>query len=209
MREWTTATLPIGFADWTLVLFGFVDVLLVGLFLPTGEVGVYFAATRLLQFVVFAQYAATAATAPRFAKARTRGDDAGLRQLIRGTVRLTALASLGIGAGLLMAAPWLLAMFGSGFGASLGVLAILVCGVIVQSAFGPAEDLLNMLGAERTCALVSLGALVLAVALNLALLPPYGVMGAAAAMAFAMASRGWALALAANVRLGLPTHLLA
>jgi O-antigen/teichoic acid export membrane protein len=149
LREWTAATLPIGFADWALVLFGFVDVLLLGLFLPPGEVGVYFAATRLLQFIVFAQYAATAATAPRFAEAWTRGDHETLRQLVRDTVRLTALASLGIGAGLLVAAPWLLALFGQGFGAGFGVLAILACGVAVQSAFGPAEDLLNMLGAER------------------------------------------------------------
>jgi O-antigen/teichoic acid export membrane protein len=83
LREWTAATLPIGFADWTLVLFGFVDVLLLGLFLPPSEVGVYFAATRLLQFIVFAQYAATAATAPRFAEAWTRGDHETLRQLVR------------------------------------------------------------------------------------------------------------------------------
>lgn len=209
LREWTAATLPMGLADLAVVLFGFLDVLLLGLFVPAAEVGIYFAATRLLQFVVFAQYAATAATAPRFAEAWARGDRAGLRRLIRGTVRLTGLASLGIGAGLLIAAPWLLALFGAGFSASFGLLAILVCGAMAQSAFGPAEDLLNMLGAERTAALVSVGALVLAVALNLLLVPRYGVTGAAAAMALAAAARGCAFALVARARLGLSTHLLA
>jgi O-antigen/teichoic acid export membrane protein len=132
-----------------------------------------------------------------------------LRQLVRNTARLTALASLGIGAGLLVAAPLLLSMFGPGFASSVGLLAILVGGALVQSAFGPAEDLLNMLGAERACALVSLAALMLAVMLNLTLIPLYGVMGAAIAMALAMAARGGALALAARARLGLSTHLLA
>ncbi|MDF3063170.1 MAG: rfbX [Microvirga sp.] len=209
LREWFAATLPIGFAELTLILFGFVDVLILGLFVPPGAVGLYFAATRLLQFVVFVQYAATAATAPRFAEAWTRGDRETLRRLIRGTVRLTALASFGVGAALLIAAPWLLAMFGQGFGASFGVLAILLCGVAVQSLCGPAEDLLNMLGAERTAALVSLGALLFALALSLALIPLFGIAGAAAAMAIATAARGSALALAAKARLGLATHLFA
>src|SRR3954467_4838100 len=35
---------------------------------------------------------------------------------------------------------------GPGFSTSVGVLAILIGGVVLQSAFGPAEDLLNMLG---------------------------------------------------------------
>jgi O-antigen/teichoic acid export membrane protein len=208
-REWAMATLPMGFVDLTLLLFNAIDVLVLGVFFPPEAVGIYFAATRILQLVLFAQYAATAATAPRFAEAWTRGDHDGLRALIRATVRLTSLASLAIGGGLLLVAPWLLDLFGPGFGASLGALAILVCAVAVQSAFGPGEDLLNMLGAEWLCARVSFGALVLAVALNLALIPAYGVIGAAMATGIAMVGRGAALSAAARWRLGLATHLLA
>jgi O-antigen/teichoic acid export membrane protein len=207
--EWVCATWPMGFADLTLILFNAVDVLLLGLFVEPEAVGIYFAATRILQFAVFAQYAATAATAPRFAEAFARGDREGLRALIRGTVRMTAFASLAIGAALVISAPWLLAIFGPGFGAAYGALAILICGVAVASAFGPAEDLLNMLGAERTCARLSLAALILAAALNLWLVPAHGVMGAAVAMALATTARAIALSLAAKARLGLSTHLFA
>jgi O-antigen/teichoic acid export membrane protein len=66
-----------------------------------------------------------------------------------------------------------------------------------------------MLGAERACARLSLAALLLAAALNLWLIPAYGIMGAASAMALATAARAAALSLAAKARLGLPTHLLA
>jgi len=204
-REWAAATLPMGFADLTLILFNSIDVLVLSLFLPADAVGVYFAATRILQLVLFAQYAATAATAPRFAEASARGDDAALRALVRGTVRLTAGASLALGAGLLLVAPWLLDLFGAGFGA----LAILVCGAALQSSFGPAEDLLNMLGGERVAARVSFAALALAVTLNFALIPFCGIIGAAVAMAPATAARGAALSVAAQRRLGLSTHILA
>jgi O-antigen/teichoic acid export membrane protein len=63
----------------------------------------------------------------------------------------------------------------------------------VQSAFGPAEDVLNMLGAERVAARVSFAALALAVTLNFALIPSCGIIGAAVAMALAAAARGGAV----------------
>jgi O-antigen/teichoic acid export membrane protein len=129
--------------------------------------------------------------------------------LLRSTARLTSVATLGLGAGLLIAAPALLALFGPGFAASFNVLAVLVCGAVVQSAFGPAEDCLNMLGAERMCALISLGALGLAMVLNLLLIPWLGVIGGAIAMALAGAARALMLSLAARLRLGLATHVLA
>ena len=182
-RAWVSASLPIAFVDLTASGFNFVDVLLLGFFVPPEAVAVYFAATRILQFVVFVQYAATAATAPRFAEAWAHEDHAALRALVVRTARLTSLSTLVVGAAVLAAAPLLLALFGPGFSASVGVLAILIGGVVLQSAFGPAEDLLNMLGGERLCALVSLGFLALAVGLNLALIPAFGVIGAAVAMA--------------------------
>ena len=124
-------------------------------------------------------------------------------------MRLTAGASLALGAALLLVAPWLLDLFGAGFGAGFSALAILVCGAAVQSSFGPAEDLLNMLGAERVAARVSFAALALAVTLNFALIPSCGIIGAAVAMALATAARGAALSVAARRRLGLSTHILA
>lgn len=208
-RAWVSASLPIAFVDLTGSGFNFVDVVLLGFFLPPEAVAVYFAATRILQFVVFVQYAATAATAQRFAEARAHGDDATVGALVVRTARLASLATLAVGAAVLVTAPLLLALFGPGFGASVSVLAILIGGVVLQSAFGPAEDLLNMLGGERLCALVSVGFLALAVGLNLALIPAFGVMGAAVAMALSNVGRGFALSIAARMRLGLATHVLA
>lgn len=207
-RVWARTSLPIAFVDLTVLAFGFVDVLLLSLFVPPAEVAVYFAATRILQFVAFVPYAASAATAQRFAEAHARDDRAALAALATRTARLTAIGTVAVGAGVLLAAPLLLAMFGSGFAASLPLLAVLVVGLAVQSAFGPAEDLLNMLGAERTCALLSLAALAAALGLNLLLIPALGPLGAAMAMALAGSGRALALAVAARLRLGVTSHVL-
>jgi O-antigen/teichoic acid export membrane protein len=66
-----------------------------------------------------------------------------------------------------------------------------------------------MLGGERLCATVALSALLAAVLLILVLVPAFGIIGAALAMASANALRGAALALAARWRLGISTHILA
>ena len=208
-REWASATIPIAFGDLTLMALGFVDVLLLGLFVSAGEVGIYFAATRIVQFVIFAQYAATAATAQRFSEIWAAGQHATLRTLVRRTARLTNLATAAFGGGLLVAAPLLLALFGPGFQASYDVLVILVIGAALQSLFGPAEDLLNMLGFARTCAAISFAAVAVAVVLCLLLIPSFGTVGAASAMAVALTLRALALSLAARRHLGFGTHVLA
>lgn len=209
MREWISASLPLAAVDLALTGFNFVDVILMSFFLPPEAVAVYFAATRILQFVVFASYAATAATAPRFAEAKARGDLDSLRALVVRTARLTSAATILIGAVVLLAAPLLLRLFGPGFDASFAPLAVLVMGVVAYSFFGPAEDVLNMLGGERLSAAVALTALMVAVLLNLLLIPAYGIMGAAIAMAVAYGVRGAGLSIMARARLGIATHVLA
>ncbi|KMO22664.1 lipopolysaccharide biosynthesis protein [Methylobacterium platani] len=208
-RDWLRASLPMALIDLAGSGFNFVDVLVLGFLLPPAEVGAYFAATRLLQFVVFVQYAASAVTAQRFAAAQARGDREGLCALVRRWSRLTLAATLATGLAVVAAGPLLLGLFGPDFQAALPLLAILVAGHGLAAAFGPAEDLLTMLGAERACAAVTLVLLGTAVALALVLVPLLGLAGAALAAGLVTAGRGAALALFAHRRLGLVTPAFA
>ncbi|MBD8906749.1 lipopolysaccharide biosynthesis protein [Methylorubrum zatmanii] len=207
-RLWLTACLPIAAGDLAASAFGFVDVVILGFLVPPEAVGLYFAATRIQQFVAFVHYAASAATAQRLAAARARGDEAGLAGLVRRQARWTFLATAGIGLAILAVSPLLLGLFGEGFRGSLPVLAILVAGSVAASLFGPAEDVLTMLGGERLCAGITLAMLALAALLCLALVPWLGVSGAAAAVAVAAVLRGLAMALGARAIHGLATPVV-
>lgn len=197
-RTWLGACLPIAAIDLANAGFGYVDVLVLSALMPPSSVGLYFAATRIQQFVLFVHYAATAAAAPRYAAVHALKDRAALTRLVRQMGRATAAATALIGLGVIAASPLLLAMFGPGFGASIPILAILVAGSVATSLFGPGEDLLTMLGGERLCALVTVAALVVAALLCLALVPWLGAPGAALGMAIGMTSRAIALAAAAK-----------
>ncbi|MGX7705257.1 lipopolysaccharide biosynthesis protein [Methylobacterium sp. Gmos1] len=207
-RDWMRAALPMALIDLAGSGFNFIDVLVLGFLLPPAEVGAYFAATRLLQFVVFVQYAASSVTAQAFAAAQARGDRAGLEALIRRWSRLTLLATVATGLAVVGAGPLLLGLFGPGFREALPLLALLVAGHGLAAACGPAEDLLTMLGAERACAAVTVALLAAAILLTLALVPAFGLAGAALAAALVTAGRGAVLADLAHRRLGLLTLAL-
>lgn len=204
-RHWLGASLPIALIDLANAGFTFVDVVVLGFLMPPSAVGLYFAATRIQQFVVFVHFAAVAATAQRLSAAHAVGDRAALAWLVRvqgrGTLAATALVALGVVA----ASPVLLAMFGPQFGDSVPILAVLAAGSVAASLFGPGEDLLTMLGGERLCAAITLAMLALAAGACLALVPPLGGVGAALAMALVTVLRAAVLARAARAVHGLST----
>jgi O-antigen/teichoic acid export membrane protein len=208
LRGWIAASLPVAFVDVTQIGLAFADVLILSFFASPAEVGIYFAATRLLQFISFVSYAGTAATAQRFSDAHARQDMTLLAALLRRTARWSALATAATACAIVVAAPWLLALFGKDFASGTIIVAILAAGLVAQSLGGPAEDVLTMLGEERACARASFTCLCLAITLAFALAPYFGAIGVASAMALANAARGMSLAAIAWQRLRLWTSPL-
>lgn len=208
-RRWLSVTLPIAAIDLALAGFTFVDVVVLAFLMPPAAVGLYFAATRIQQFVAFVHFAASAASAPLYSAAHAGGDRAELALLARRVGRATAAATVLVGAGVLLAGPLLFSMFGADPRECLPVLAILVGGTVLASLFGPADDLLTMVAGEKACALVTFAALALAGLLCFALVPALGLVGAALAMAIATIARAVALAVVARAFLGLGTAIWA
>src|SRR5262249_37797407 len=68
------------------------------------------------------------------------------------------------------------------------VMFVLAAGYLMRASMGPAEFVLNMLGEQTLCALVLVASAVLDVALCLALVPRFGMMGAAAATSIALSA---------------------
>ncbi|MDR7037985.1 O-antigen/teichoic acid export membrane protein [Methylobacterium sp. BE186] len=204
-RVWLGAGLPIAATDLAGAAFGFVDVVVLGFLMPAAAVGLYFAATRIQQLVLFVHFAASAATAQRFSATQAAGDRNGLAALVTAQARATCAATFVIGSGIVAAGPLLLSLFGPDFAASQAPLAILVAGSVAASLFGPGEDLLTMLGGERLCAAITIGLVGVAALLCLALVPWLGVNGAALAMAAASILRAAALAHSARALHGLAT----
>jgi O-antigen/teichoic acid export membrane protein len=96
----------------------------------------------------------------------------------------------------------LLSLFGPGFGDGHHLMFIMALGLVARAAIGPMERFLNMLGQQRACALVYASAFGINVALCLLLIPHFGAIGAAVAIASALIVETLSLALVARHKLG-------
>jgi len=201
-RAWFAVSLPIFLVESFFFLLTNADVLMVGLFMRPDDVAVYFATVKTLALVHFVYFAVKAGVAQRYA-AYTHGDPDKLAAFARDTVSWTFWPSLAMAIVVLALGEPMLMLFGPEFVAGYPLLFLLVVGVVARSAVGPAESLLTMTGNENVCALVYALTLALNVALSFALIPLFGLWGAAIATAAAMVFEAAALSFTVWRRLGI------
>ena len=202
-RLWLLVALPIFLVEGFFQLLTNVDILMVGRFMAPMEVAVYFAAVKTLALVHFVYFAVKAGAAQRYAHYHAQGDRAATALFVSQTVKWTFWPSLAMSALVLALSPLLLALFGEGFERGVPLLFVLVVGIVARAAVGPAEALLTMSGQQNSCAVLYGVTLVINVALNLALLPSFGLVGAAAATTCALVFEAFALYALVLRRLGL------
>jgi O-antigen/teichoic acid export membrane protein len=200
---WIKAALPIFLIEG----FGFLltnsDVVVVGLFLDPESVAIYFAAAKTIALVHFVFFSVKAAAAPRFSAMFAAGDRVGLARFAGETVRWSFWPSLAVGLGVLAIGHFLLSLFGPAFTAGYGLMAILFAGILAKALVGPGEVLLTMSGEQKLCVGVYAVALAANLGFNVALIPAYGLTGAAFATAGAMVVEAVLLHLAVRSKLGI------
>jgi O-antigen/teichoic acid export membrane protein len=206
-RGWLAISLPILMVESFYLLLSYTDVLVLQQFRSSAEVGVYFAVVKTLALVSFIHYAMSATTAHRFAEYHALGDNARLSAYVTHAIKWTFWPSLAATILLLALGKPLLWLFGPQFVVGYDIMFIAAIGLVVRSAIGPVERLLNMLGHQHICALAYALAFVMNVVLCLALVPRFGGHGAAAATSISLVFETVLLFWIVRRRLGL--HVLA
>ncbi len=204
---WLSVSLPILMVEGFYLLLSYTDVLVLQQFRSSQEVGVYFAVVKTLALVSFIHYAMSATTAHRFAEYHALGDEARLSAYVAHAINWTFWPSLAATVLLLAFGKPLLWLFGPQFVIGYDIMFVAAIGLVVRSAIGPVERLLNMLGHQYICALAYALAFVMNVALCVALVPRFGGHGAAAATSISLVFETVLLFWIVRRRLGL--HVLA
>jgi O-antigen/teichoic acid export membrane protein len=163
------------------------DTLILGVLSSAQKVGVYNVATRLVNLAVFVIVPVNAAVAPQFAHLLHRGERGPLGHAYSTTTRWILLLSMPAFVLLLVFAKDLLHIFGDEYGAGAAVTMILAVGQLLNAGTGPCGTLLNMSGRVRMNMYNNIGVLVVNIGLNLALIPKFGITGAAVAWSVSLA----------------------
>jgi O-antigen/teichoic acid export membrane protein len=164
-----------------LVLSQHVDVLLMGVFAGSEEAALVRVASRVAEAVgifgaiILLQYK------PVFIESHGRGDLPHLQKQARALVTLVLVTGLPLAVVTLVFADRVMLVFGAEFVQGTAAMRVYVAGIVMAMLFGAGNVILALCGHERTASRLLLVALVFQIALNLILIPRYGIMGCAAA----------------------------
>ncbi len=186
-RELLGFSTPLMFMNFLNFFILWSDILVMGMFRPAAEVGIYAIASRLATGVNMPTDSLGASLAPSFSSLTGRQDVEGLRRLFHTSTRWIFLLSSFAGLGLALGGHAILGIFGPEFQKGYAALCLLAGGQVVTALFGANGTLITMTGHPRVnlvnSVILGLGNL----GLNLLLVPRYGPLGAASAAALSWA----------------------
>jgi len=186
-RQWLAAALPVSLINSMHLINTQADTFLLGLFVGTEEVGVYRVAVQVSLLVAFGLHATKLIVQPRFATLNQEGAYSALQRLAVWFARINLALACSVLVLLVVLGPTSLpVLFGKGFETAYMPLVILALGHTFGALFGASGVLLVMAGFERKYAQYGILAATLNVLLNLALIPLFGMNGAAVATALTM-----------------------
>jgi O-antigen/teichoic acid export membrane protein len=184
------------------------DTLMLGAMKGVEEVGIYAVANRGAQLILLIQTAVNSALGPTIAGLHAAGKIQRLQNVITRSAQGVLLVSSLIAFALVLIGDRFLALFGSEFIQAYSALSILSVGCVINAAAGSVGLLLVMTGYERDAAKVLGTSVVLNVVLNAALIPHWGVEGAATASSVSMIARNLLMVLVVHRRVGIHSTAL-
>jgi O-antigen/teichoic acid export membrane protein len=174
-------TAPRGLASVFAVTVVWLDTLLLGALRSPADAAAYAAATRYLVFGQFIGVAIANVVAPKLAQVLAEDHRDRAKTLYATATWWLMTMAWPVYLAMIGLAPSLLVVFGSGYGRAAGVLAILGATMLVATFVGPVDMVLLMAGKSSWNLINTAIAVVVNVGLNLALIPRFGLVGAAVA----------------------------
>jgi len=155
------------------------DRIMLGIFSSLSEVGIYGAGFTFSVLFAFPLKAMGPVFQPYIVELYTNKDYQGINKLYNTMVRWSALFVIPAFGALLCFGDHLILVFGKGFENAYPVMLILSFSQMVSTISGLAGTMLNMTEKQKSHARINAYGFVIAIVLNLLLIPKYGALGAA------------------------------
>lgn len=203
-RAWIASAIPLAFVAGMQVVNRHTDIVMLGFITAAEDVGVYRVVAQGGILVTFGLQAVNMVVAPRFAQLRNTDDMIRLQRIVTMSARASFLIALPVVfCFVIWGSEILQVVFGPEFVRGHTPLVILAFGQLVNAGMGSVGFLLNMTGHERDTARGVAVAACCNIILNLILIPPFGMNGAALATALTLVIWNALLAYSARKRMGI------
>ncbi len=163
------------------------DITLLGILTDADSVGVYGVAKRIATIMSFILVAINSIMAPKLAESYALGKRDALAALARHSAVIATLAAIPLFLIFAVFSNWLLGLFGPSFLRGGPILIVLALGQVVNLSTGSVGYLLMMTGREQIMRNIVIAGALMSIALDLILIPRFGILGAAIANAVTVA----------------------
>lgn len=180
--------LPMMLSSTILVLLGWLDTFVLGIYETDDMIGIYNVALKIATITSFALQAINSILAPKLASSQDESDQKQFHKLIHFTTRLNFFTTLIIVVMIILLHKWILNIFGPEFISGSYILIILCIGQLINSMSGSVGIIMQMTGHQKAYQNIVLIALVLNIVLNFTLIPKYSILGAAIATVVSISS---------------------
>jgi O-antigen/teichoic acid export membrane protein len=178
LRFWRF-TGPRGLAALAQITIQRIDIVLVAIIRGPAEAAIYTAATRFLVAGQFGNQAISMAAQPRFTEMFTQGDYRGANRVYQATTAWLILLTWPLYLLAVSFGPQIITVFGHSYRAGATVMVILGLTMLLATGCGQVDMVLVTTGRSSWSLINGLLAVVVNVGLDLALIPRYGITGAA------------------------------
>jgi O-antigen/teichoic acid export membrane protein len=185
LRQLTQTAVPLFWMDFTILVMGLSDTLILGFLSDSESVGIYDTTKRVAVLAITTLSAINTVVAPKFAALYAQNAIEEMGRLARNATLITTLVSIPVVLAFLIIPGPILSVFGSDFIEGSLALGILGMGQLINAATGAVGFLLTMSGHEKLMRNNAIGTSILKIVLQLVLIPPLGIIGAALASALA------------------------
>lgn len=181
IRLWFSVTWPLFLIGVAQLVMKQADILMLGMLRGATETGIYSVMLRISDFAMFGLVTANAIAAPMIAELHALGDRQALQKMITFAARLTFTFTVLVTIMIYYFGEYLIAVFGNEFLAGRQALTILLIGQAANAFTGPVGFLMSMTGHHYYAALIVGVTMLVNLAMNYTLIPPFGIEGAAIA----------------------------
>jgi O-antigen/teichoic acid export membrane protein len=165
---------------------GWIDTLMIGMFMESTDVGIYNIALKLTALLGITLSAVSAVSMPEFSEAYSSNNVDKLKESVQRSSAIVFYSSLPIFLFLLLFPDQILSLFGTEFLTGKTAFTILLIGGFVNAYFGLAGYFMKMTGCQVALQNITMATVFIGVILNLLLIPKFRIDGAAYATVFSI-----------------------
>ena len=177
--NWSKAALLLFFQGLVIALNTKFDILLLNSYCTKEELAYYAIAVKVAALMGIMLMTVNLVIGPEISRLYNQNNIVKLEMLVSRSIKLIFVLTIPIALFLVVFGPFVLSLFGKEFGVGYPVLVIFIFVALVNVGAGSVGNILNMTGHEKEVFYGIIVSLTFNIILNIILIPPFGIIGAA------------------------------